>query len=122
MQETGDVGPVTEHGDDTLVLPHLSDTADERTKTGGIHELHPAEVDDQASLLAELGESLTEGCDRVRIELALRAELGVIGTLGTTYTDLKHGRMVTPFRRTGHAPLCIPGTWADGGRRVPSGA
>ena len=29
-----------------------------------VHELHPAEVDDQAGLLAELGEGLTEGRDR----------------------------------------------------------
>ena len=116
VQKAGDVGPVAEHGDDTIVLAHLSDTADECTEARGIHELHPAEVDDQARLLAELGEGLAEGRDRVRIELALRAQLGVIGTLGTIYTDLKHGRMVTPFRRTGHAPLCIP---RNVGRRGP---
>ena len=104
MQKSGDVGTVTEDGNGTVIVADLANPADQRTEAGGIHELHSTQVHDETGLFAELGERFTELGDRIGIELALGAELDVVGPLGTSDTDLKHGRMVTPVWARRHAP------------------
>ena len=97
VQETGDVGPVTEHGDDFLVLPHL--------RIPPMSAPRPAESMNCTPPSLTTGEPprrarrKPHGRLRRAASSSPQAELGVIGTLETIYTDLKHGRMVTPFRR-----------------------
>ena len=111
VEQPGERGPTARDDDLVLVLAGSTNTADEGTEPGRVHERYVGQLDQEPGLVGQAGEGLAELPDGVGVELTLGAAQHIrLASVGgdVVDVDLQHGNLQRGRRRWIGAAALIP--------------